>query len=270
MTNYADALINMANSQMGYAEVNGSSKFGEWYGQNVVKKPGYKDAAWCDMFVSWAAHQTGQAQDVGQFSYTPEHAQWFKDQGAWGTTPVPGAIVFFDWGHSKNISAIDHVGLVKKVVNDHTIQTIEGNISNKVVTKVRSDNTIVGYGYPEKVREKDQAKEKTVAVNLAAKKAAAETALSATSIKQVKSADVNGMLTGTPELVTTKKTVADMTQSMTAQKVNPDDVNGMLPGAPEPLAAGALLLPVALGLAAAKKSGALKKLISHWVACGKR
>ncbi|WP_062347330.1 CHAP domain-containing protein [Herbidospora yilanensis] len=267
MTNYADALINMANSQMGYAEVNGSSKFGEWFGQNVVKKPGYKDAAWCDMFVSWAAHQTGQAQDVGQFSYTPEHAQWFKDQGAWGTKPVPGAIVFFDWGHSKQISAIDHVGLVKEVINDQTVQTIEGNISNAVVTKLRTDGTIVGYGYPEKVREKFQAQEKTV--NLAAKKTAAETAMPVTT-KQVKSADVNGMLTGTPELVTVEKPVAESTQSMTAQKVNPDDVNGMLTGTPEPLAAGALLLPVALGLAAAKKSGALKKLISHWVACGKR
>ncbi|WP_062430711.1 CHAP domain-containing protein [Herbidospora daliensis] len=267
MTNYADALINVANSQMGYAEVNGSSKFGEWFGQNVVKKAGYKDAAWCDMFVSWAAHQTGQAQDVGQFAYTPEHAQWFENQGAWGTTPVPGAVVFFDWGHSKNISAIDHVGLVKKVINDHTIETIEGNISNMVVSKVRTDNTIVGYGYPEKIREKFQAKEKVV--NLAAKKAAAETALSATT-KQAKSADVNGMLTGTPEMVSVKQPVAETTQSMTAQKVNTHDVNGLLAGTPEPLAAGTLLLPVALGLAAAKKSGALKKLISHWVACGKR
>ncbi|WP_061296373.1 CHAP domain-containing protein [Herbidospora cretacea] len=268
MTNYADALINMAGSQMGYAEVNGSSKFGEWFGQNIVKKPGYKDAAWCDMFVSWAAHQTGQAQDVGQFSYTPEHAQWFKDQGAWGTKPVPGAVVFFDWGHSKNISAIDHVGLVKKVINDHTIQTIEGNISNMVVSKIRTDSTIVGYGYPEKIREKDQAKEKTIQL-AAARKTAAETALSATA-KQAKSADVNGMLTGAPETVTVRQPAAETTQSMTAQKVGAHDVDGMPAGAPEPLAAGALLLPVAVGLAAAKKSGGLRKLISHWVACGKR
>ncbi|GAB1819575.1 CHAP domain-containing protein [Herbidospora sp. RD11066] len=242
MTNYADALINMAGSQMGYAEVNGSSKFGEWFGQNVVKKAGYKDAAWCDMFVSWAAHQTGQAKDVGQFSYTVQHAQWFQDQGAFGTTPVPGAVVFFDWGHSKSIGAIDHVGLVKKVINDHTVETIEGNISNKVVNKVRTDGTIVGYGYPEKIREKDQAKEKATTVNLAAKKTAAETSTATTS---------------------------------TARKAGPDDFNGLMTGTPEPLAAGTLLLPVALGLAAIKKSGALndgawKKLLPSWVACGKR
>ncbi len=45
---------------------------------------------------------------------------------------------------------------------------------------------------------------------------------------------------------------------MTAQKANPDDFHGMMTGAPEPVAAGTLLLPVALGLAAAKKSGAFK------------
>ncbi|WP_214110493.1 CHAP domain-containing protein [Acrocarpospora catenulata] len=156
MTSYSDALLEMAGSQLGYSEVNGASKYGEWFGENVAKEAGYKNAAWCDMFVSWAAHQTGQADVVGQFAWTPAHARWFEKQGAWGTTPKPGAVVFFDWGGSKNISAIDHVGLVKSVISPTTITTIEGNISNAVVTRTRDQDTIVGYGYPDKVREIQQ------------------------------------------------------------------------------------------------------------------
>src|SRR5262245_23897068 len=106
MTTYNnDALLKMANSQLGYAEVNGASKFGDWFGKTVAKKAGYKDAAWCDMFVSWVAHQTGQAAHVGQFAWTPDHAKWFQKHDAWGSTPKPGAVVFFDWGGSHNLNA---------------------------------------------------------------------------------------------------------------------------------------------------------------------
>ncbi|GAA0970162.1 hypothetical protein GCM10009555_018580 [Acrocarpospora macrocephala] len=216
MTTYSDALLKVADSQLGYAEVNGASKFGEWFGTHVAKKPGFKDAAWCDMFVSWAAHQTGQAENVGQFAWTPDHAKWFQKQGAWGSTPKPGAVVFFDWGHSKNVNAIDHVGLVKSVISDTEIRTIEGNISNAVVSKIRDHDTIVGYGYPDQVRE-NQAK------------AVAATAQT--------------------------KPIPPM----------PGDAS-----TPDPVAAGALLLPVALIFAYAKKHGNLHRILSPLVPRAKR
>ncbi|GAA0389719.1 hypothetical protein Acor_76810 [Acrocarpospora corrugata] len=212
MTSYSDALLKMANSQLGYAEVNGASKFGEWFGKTVAKKPGYKDAAWCDMFVSWAAHQAGMAAHVGQFAWTPDHAKWFQQHGAWGSMPKPGAVVFFDWGHSKNINAIDHVGLVKSVINSTTVRTIEGNISDAVVSKIRDHSTIVGYGYPDKVRDNQQTQ--TVAVTAHSKPV--------------------------PSL--------------------PGDAAG-----PDPVAAGTLLLPVALIFAYAKKHGHLSKILSPLV-----
>lgn len=163
---HTDALLAVAESQLGYAEqADGTTKFGHWYEATHAKKPGFADAAWCDMFVSWAATQTGQADAVGQFAWTPDHAQWYKDQGAWGSVPQPGAVVFFDWDGSNDIAAIDHVGLVKSVTGPETVTTIEGNISNQVVSKTRDHATIVGYGYPDKVREKNQAKVKLAAAS---------------------------------------------------------------------------------------------------------
>lgn len=161
---HARALIKTAESQLGYTEQpGGHTKFGHWYQATHATQPGYANAAWCDMFISWAATQTGQADAVGQFAWTPDHAQWYKDQGAWGGTPAPGAIVFFDWDGSDDIAAIDHVGLVKDVLGPATVRTIEGNIDDQVVTKIRDHATIVGYGYPDKVRQNLHAKAKAKA-----------------------------------------------------------------------------------------------------------
>src|SRR5690606_27857719 len=87
-----------------------------------------------------------------------DHAKWFKKHGAWGTEPVPGAIVFFDWKGSKDIDAIDHVGIVKKV-DGKKIHTIEANVDGiHLREKVRDESIIVGYGYPSKVKVASEGK----------------------------------------------------------------------------------------------------------------
>ncbi|MBB5779290.1 CHAP domain-containing protein [Nonomuraea jabiensis] len=89
---------------------------------------------------------------IGQFAWTVAHAKWFKGQHAWGTVPVPGALAFFDWSGSGKVDGIDHVGVVTKVQGD-TIFTIEGNTDGGVVErKERSTSSVVGYGYPERVK----------------------------------------------------------------------------------------------------------------------
>lgn len=153
MTPEMQKFIELLENELGYSEKSGGyTKFGHWYGDNVEFDADYTAAPWCDMYLSWAADKLGYQDWVGQFAYTVHHAMWFKEQDAWGTTPKPGAIVFFDWSGTKKIDNIDHVGIVTKVTG-RTIHTIEGNIDGGVAKrKERDTGKVVGYGYPEKIK----------------------------------------------------------------------------------------------------------------------
>ena len=63
-----------------------------------------------------------------------------------GSEPKEGASIFFK---DKSGDMWAHTGLVTKV-NADTIETVEGNVSNNVVTKTYSinDPIIICYGYP--------------------------------------------------------------------------------------------------------------------------
>ncbi|MGP3957064.1 CHAP domain-containing protein [Nonomuraea sp. 3N208] len=145
--------IELLESQLGYAEkASGYTKFGEWYGKNVEFDADYSGAPWCEMYLSWAAHKLGYEEWVGQFAWTVAHAKWFKEQGAWGKKPKPGAFVYYDWSGSNDVDNIDHVGIVTRVEGD-TIFTIEGNIDGGVAKrKERDTGKVVGYGYPEQIK----------------------------------------------------------------------------------------------------------------------
>jgi hypothetical protein len=155
----ADAL-KLAVAQVGVTEdaSGGGTKFQKWFvsspwAERGVKRDGgsvsdYADANWCDMFVSWIGAQLG-VKGMGADAYTRTHAQWFKDQGHWGQTPTPGAVVFFSWSGGKSLDGIDHVGMVLKDNHDGTIQTVEGNTDNAVKIRTRDVSSVVGYGYPQ-------------------------------------------------------------------------------------------------------------------------
>ncbi len=158
----AAQVLELARQQVGTSEnaQGGGTKFQQWYAQSprameTVARDGgtpsaYLNAAWCAMFVSWVGEQTGARPQVGWDAYTVTHAQWFRDNGRWGTEVRPGAVVFFAWNGSKSIGAIQHVGFVVKDNKDGTISTIEGNTGNgKVEERVRPKSQVVGYGYPE-------------------------------------------------------------------------------------------------------------------------
>jgi hypothetical protein len=118
----------------------------------------YRSAAWCDMGVTYWARHSGNAGAVlpaGDRAYTPSHAQDFKNAGRWHVGTVaevdrarPGDIVFFDWGATNNLSAIDHVGVIEKVLGGGRVQTIEANTGDAVRRRVRSADVIAGYGRP--------------------------------------------------------------------------------------------------------------------------
>ncbi|MBO2462983.1 peptidoglycan-binding protein [Actinomadura violacea] len=116
-------------------------------------------ASWCDMAITYWARHSGNAAAVlpaGDRAYTPWHAEDFQKAGRWhtGTTAQvdaaePGDIVFFDWGSSNSISAIDHVGVVEKALGGGRVQTIEGNTSDACKRRVRGADVIAGYGRPD-------------------------------------------------------------------------------------------------------------------------
>ncbi|TDC53208.1 CHAP domain-containing protein [Actinomadura sp. KC345] len=118
----------------------------------------FLSAAWCDMAVTYWARHSGNASAVlpgGDRAYTPWHAEDFQKIGRWhnGTTAnvteaKPGDIVFFDWGSSNSIGAIDHVGVVEKVLGGGRLQTIEANTDNACKRRVRGSGVIAGYGRP--------------------------------------------------------------------------------------------------------------------------
>lgn len=143
----ASTVLSFALAELGYSErAGGWTKFGAWYG-DLAHDSYFDDAAWCAMFASWCLDQAGQ-HDVGTFASTPAWAKWLKAHGQWGTTPKPGALVFFDWDGSRDLDRIDHVALVIEKLADGRIHTVEGNTANMVAERYRSTGAIVGYGYP--------------------------------------------------------------------------------------------------------------------------
>lgn len=128
----------------------------------------FLDAAWCDMSITYWARVSGNTGAVlpeGDRAYTVWHAEDGKALGRWfpGTAAAikahaePGAIVFFDWAGSDVIGAIDHVGIVEKVLPDGRIQTIEGNTDNACKRRIRSASVIAGFWNPPYTQEDDVA-----------------------------------------------------------------------------------------------------------------
>lgn len=140
-----EAMIAEAEKSLGLGEEpNNTNYITRWYGLA---------GAWCDMSITyWAFHSGNQSVVTwgAKYAYTVYHAQAFKDRGQWHADVAGiqrGDIVFFDWAGSNNISAIDHVGIVTGTTGSNVL-TIEGNIGNVCARKVRSAQTIVGYGRP--------------------------------------------------------------------------------------------------------------------------
>ncbi|MFC4011695.1 CHAP domain-containing protein [Nonomuraea purpurea] len=138
--------------ELGYKEKSGQfTKFGQWYADRVQDAQ-YRNAPWCDMFLAWAADKAGVTDYVGEFAWTPSHAAWFIQQGAWSRKPEPGALVFYDWSGGKSYKGIDHVGVVERV-EGKKIHTIEANVDRVwLKRKTRETDKVVGYGLPRVVK----------------------------------------------------------------------------------------------------------------------
>ncbi|HLI32464.1 MAG TPA: CHAP domain-containing protein [Solirubrobacteraceae bacterium] len=100
-------------------------------------------APWCAYFVSWVARQAGEpigseGQGLGAVS---EIWEWAQQSGRAipngpGVVPKPGDLIVF---------GDEHVGIVRGVLPNGQIETVEGNYENKVALNVRSPSEPTGY-----------------------------------------------------------------------------------------------------------------------------
>lgn len=118
-------VIDLAQEQVGTVESPPNSnrqKYGDWFGWNGV--------AWCCIFVSWVFWHVGSPIPPIQTSkgcaYVPTMVAHAIKTGQWrprGTyTPKPGDLIIFKFG-----DRYDHIGIVKAILPDGRIWTIEGN-----------------------------------------------------------------------------------------------------------------------------------------------
>ncbi|GLZ04050.1 hypothetical protein Acsp03_15160 [Actinomadura sp. NBRC 104412] len=150
----ADGMIAAARTSLGMSGRPNAiiRAYAKRHGKEFLKAP------WCDMAVTEWARQSGNADAVlpgGDRAYTVWHAQDFKKIDRWssGTTEnvdgaQPGWIAFFDWGETNRVTAIDHVGVVEKVLGGGRVQTIEGNTGDACKRRVRASSVIAGFGRP--------------------------------------------------------------------------------------------------------------------------
>lgn len=150
------ALLDQARKSIGLGEKppgSNHNKITVWYNKNIAR---IGNGPWCNMAVTyWAGLSSNLAaifagKGVG-YAYTVAHAQKFAKKKRWhkGVAGIrAGDVVFFDWGGSRSISKVDHVGVVEQVKGKRIV-TIEGNTTgDRCRRMVRDAKFIVGYGRP--------------------------------------------------------------------------------------------------------------------------
>ncbi len=107
---------------------------------NIPNKPYANGQPWCQRFVNWVYQQANCPIPNNNSESTPETYEILKNNPNWHTfqgnieeSPQPGDLMYT----ADNIS-IYHVGIVTKVNNDGTIETVEGNSSDCVSKRVRN------------------------------------------------------------------------------------------------------------------------------------
>ncbi len=137
-------IVSIAETQIGQTEQppgsNESPAIAQYRTATAGAIPG---APWCAYFASWVAHQAGeplgsQGQGLGAVS---EIWSWAQSTGRAipngpGVVPQPGDLIVF---------GDEHVGIVRQVLPDGNIETIEGNYENKVARNIRTPSEPTGY-----------------------------------------------------------------------------------------------------------------------------
>jgi hypothetical protein len=137
-------IVRIAESQLGQTEQppgsNESPAIAIYRTATAGAIPG---APWCAYFASWAARQAGEplganGEGLGSVAQIWSWAQSTGRaiSGGPGVTPQPGDLIVF---------GDEHVGIVREVLPNGDIATLEGNYENKVAANVRTPTEATGY-----------------------------------------------------------------------------------------------------------------------------
>ncbi|HXC46567.1 MAG TPA: CHAP domain-containing protein [Solirubrobacteraceae bacterium] len=137
-------IVAIAESQLGQTEQPPGSNESPAIAQYRTAAEGASPGApWCAYFASWVARQAGeplgaQGQGMGDVS---DIWSWAQSAGraipnGAGVLPKPGDLIVFGG---------EHVGIVRGILPNGQIATIEGNYENKVAANVRSPAEATGY-----------------------------------------------------------------------------------------------------------------------------
>jgi len=143
-TTQGQQIVRTAESQLGQTEQppgsNESPAIAMYRTATAGAVPG---APWCAYFASWATRQAGKplganGEGIGSVG---QIWSWAQSTGRAipngpGVTPQPGDLIVF---------GDEHVGIVRDVLPNGDIQTIEGNYENKVAANVRTPTEATGY-----------------------------------------------------------------------------------------------------------------------------
>ncbi len=137
-------IVRIAESQLGQTEQPpGSNESPAIAGYRTATAGAVPGAPWCAYFASWAARQAGEplgANGEGLGS-AAQVWSWAQSTGRAipngpGVSPQPGDLIVF---------GDEHVGIVREVLPNGDIATIEGNYENKVAANVRTPTEATGY-----------------------------------------------------------------------------------------------------------------------------
>ena len=139
------AIVNLVKKEIGVAEQPPGSNDAPRIAQFRQATAGSGVGPWCAYFTSWAAREAGvPLGDNGQgFGRVDDVYSWAQKAGkavpntGGGVTPQPGDLIVWD----------EHIGVVESVGADGTINTIEGNSSDKVSTRSYPPGSRPAIGY---------------------------------------------------------------------------------------------------------------------------
>lgn len=144
----------IAESQVGYEECPSNwNKYAEELDSiNYFNTP-KQNVPWCATYTSWCFYKAAHPDPKGTAlaaQYQPSkdncgcgvpwNARYYKDHGEFYSTPEEGD-VFFTKGYN-------HTGFVKKIFDDRTFLSNEGNHNNMVDEVVRNIDDMEGFGRP--------------------------------------------------------------------------------------------------------------------------
>ena len=148
----SEDMIATAESQLYYTAPASGAKYNVWFEEAGAAC----DYAWCQTFLTWCADQAGISTDViprestvsAAISFYETEKRFQKSLSQGGSyTPRRGDIVYYSANGKR--SEPTHVGLIT-AVEDGTLYTIEGNVSNQVLEQQHDLDAaeIIGYACP--------------------------------------------------------------------------------------------------------------------------